>query len=196
MAKPQDISRIFYGNLFPVAGEYVVDPAHSFAEFVAQHIIVGQVWGRFDFISGVVRIADDPLLSSIEVSIDTASVNTHNQDRDKDLHSERFFDVERFPKMTFVSTGVKTEPGGQFTVHGDLTLRGVTRPVSLAVTFSGIVKDPWGKTRAAAQAITNVNRKDFGLIADLDRETGGLLVGNDVTINIATEVLLKSTMLQ
>jgi len=93
--------------------------------------------------------------------------------------------------MTFVSTGIKTEPKGRFTVDGNLTLRGVTRPVSLAVVFSGIVDDPWGNTRAAFQAKTSLNRKDFGLVADLDRETGGLLVGKDVRIKMAIEALLK-----
>lgn len=194
MTNSTDVSRIFSGNSIPVAGEYMLDPAHSFAEFIVQHLIVGQVWGRFDSISGIIRIAEDPFLSSCEVSIDTASISTHNEDRDKDLRSARFFDVERFPKMAFFSTKIKAELGGHFTVDGNLTLHGVTCPVSLALAFSGVLNDPSGKTRAAFQAKTKVNRKDFGLITDLDRETGGLLVGKDVTINIAGEVLLNSAV--
>jgi polyisoprenoid-binding protein YceI len=185
------ISRVFNGNLLPVSGEYNLDPAHSFAEFKVQHIAVGQVWGRFDDISGIIKISEDPLTSSLEVNIATASVSTHNPDRDKDLRSERFFDVEKFPKMTFISTSIKTEPAGHMTVEGNLTLLGVSRPVSLFVTFSGIVEDPWGKTRAAFTAETRINRKDFGLVADLARETGGFMVGKDVTIKIAAEALLK-----
>jgi polyisoprenoid-binding protein YceI len=191
MDKSKDTSRVFHGNLLPAPGEYVVDTVHSFAEFAVQHIIVGQVWGRFDSISGTIRVADDPLLSTVEVAIDTASINTHHKDRDNDLRSPRFFDVEKYPKMTFVSTGIKTEPKGRFTVDGNLTLCGLTRAVPLAVVFTGIVDDPWGNTRAAFQAKTSLNRKDFGLVADLDRETGGLLVGKDVRIKMAIEALLK-----
>jgi polyisoprenoid-binding protein YceI len=194
MVLSSDKSRLFLGNILPAAGEYSFDPAHSFAEFIVQHIMVGQVRGRFDSNKGTIRIAEDPLLSSIEVSIDTPSISTHNKDRDTDLRSERFFDVEKFPKITFSSTGIKTEPGGRYTVDGNLTVRGDTRPVSLAVTFSGIVGDPWGKTRAAFQAETGINRKEFGLMADLERETGGFLVGKDVTIIVATEAILTGPL--
>ncbi len=130
--------------------------------------------------------------SSAEVSVDTASISTHNKDRDEDLRSPRFFDVERFPQMTFLSTGVTAEPGGGFTVDGRLTLRGVTRPLSLAADFTGIIEDQWGKVRAAFQAKARLSRRDFGLLAELDKETGGWLVGKDVHIRIAAEVLLKS----
>jgi polyisoprenoid-binding protein YceI len=193
MTNSKDVSRIFSGNLVPVAGEYMLDSAHCFVEFIVQHLIVGQVWGRFDSISGMIRIAEDPFLSTCEVSIDTASISTHNEDRNKDLRSERFFDAEKFPKMTFLSTGIKRELGDHFSVDGNLTLHGVTRPVSLVLIFSGILNDPTGKTRAAFQAKMRVNRKDFGLITDLDRETGGLPIGKDVAINIAAEILLKDS---
>ena len=191
MANSQDKSRLFAGNLLPAAGEYQIDPVHTFAEFGVQHIVVGQVRGRFDSVSGKIKIAEDPLLSTIEFTIDTSSINTHHKDRDADLRSTRFFDVEKYPSMTFVSTGIRTEPKGQFLVEGNLTLREVTRKVSLNVRFSGIVDDPWGNTRVAFQAKTRLNRKDFGLLADLERETGGLPVGNDVKVKVAVEALLK-----
>jgi polyisoprenoid-binding protein YceI len=191
MVENKEISRVYLGNLLPSPGEYIFDPNHNFAEFKVQHVIVGQVWGRFDSISGSLKMAEDPLTSSIQVNIDAASLSTHNQDRDKDLRSERFFDVEKVPQITFVSTGIKTEPGGRFSVEGDLNLRGITSPVSLTVKFTGIVVDPWGRTRAAFRAKTKVNRKDIGLMADLERETGGIIVGKDVVLKLAVEALLK-----
>jgi polyisoprenoid-binding protein YceI len=191
MPGPDRKSRVFNGNLLPAAGQYTVDPAHTFVEFAVQHVVVGQVRGRFDSVAGTIWIAEDPLRTAVEVDIDTASVSTHNKDRDNDLRSPRFFDVEKFPTMIFVSSGVRTEPSGRFTLDGKLTIKGVAHPVSLAVAFSGIVEDPWGNTRAACQAVATVNRKDLGLVADLERETGGLLVGKDVVIMIAAEAILK-----
>ena len=191
MAKLEKSSRVFAGNLLPAAGIYGIDGAHCFAEFRAQHIVAGQVRGRFDSVSGTIQIAENPLFSTIHITIESASVSTHNPERDKDLRSERFFDVQKFPQITFVSSGLKTEPEGRLAVEGDLMLRGVTRPVVMDVAFSGIVDDPWGNTRAAFRAVTRINRRDFGLLADLDRETGGLLVGKDVTIDIAVEALYK-----
>jgi polyisoprenoid-binding protein YceI len=178
--------------LFPIAGEYALDPVHSFAAFTAQHLIVGQVRGRFNSLEGRLVITDNPLQSTIEISIPTATVSTHNEMRDKDIRSNRYLETERFPVMTFQSAGFIPEPGGNWTVNGNLTIRDVTLPVSLAVIFGGIVADPWGNTRAAFHGTTRVNRKDFGLLTDLARETGGLLVGKDIVIDFASELLLKS----
>lgn len=183
--------QIFNNALFPSPGEYILDPVHSFAEFIAQHFIVGQVRGRFDLIEGKLVITDDPSQSSIEISIATATISTQNAVRDEDLRSVRFLDVEKFPIMTYRSTHFTPEPGGNWTVDGNLTIRDVTYLVSLAVSFCGIVNDPWGNTRAAFHGITKINRKDFGLLTDLDQETGGLLVGKDIVINFATEFLLQ-----
>jgi polyisoprenoid-binding protein YceI len=154
-------------------------------------VIVGQVWGRFDTILGSIRIAEDPLQSRIEISIDAASINTHHPDRDKDLRSPRYFNVEKYPKISFISTAIKTEPGGSYTVDGDLTICDTTRTVSLSTTFRGIVEDPWGKIRAGFQAKTLINRKDYGMLTDLSRENGGLPVGKDVKIKIAVEAFQK-----
>jgi polyisoprenoid-binding protein YceI len=191
MANPQDMSCLFAGNLLPAIGEYVIDPVHTFAEFGVQHVVVGQVRGRFDSVSGKIKITDDPLASTIEFSADTSTINTHHKDRDADLRSPRFFDVEKYPALTFSSTGIKTEPGGRLLVEGNLTTRGVTKQILLEVRFFGIVKDPWGNMRVAFQAKTRLNRKDFGLLADLERETGGLPVGNDVIVKVAVEALLN-----
>ena len=146
-------------------------------------------YGRFDSLKGKIIIADDPTLSSLDISIDTASINTHNVKRDEDLSSAQFLDVKKFPTMTYHSAGAKAEPGGHLTVEGNLTIRDVIRPVSLDVVFKGIVDDPWGNTRIAFIGNTKISRKDFGLMTELIRETGGLLVGKDIIINIAIELL-------
>ena len=154
--------------------------------------MAGQVRGTFHPVTGNIKITDDPALSSLDICIDTASINTHNETRDEDLRSERFLDVKNFPTMIYRSTGVTPEPGGHLTVEGGLTIRDVTRPVAIDVVFNGIVNDPWGNIRVAFNGSSKISRRDFGLMADLMRETGGLLVGNDIVINIATELLLQA----
>jgi polyisoprenoid-binding protein YceI len=191
LANLQDKARLFAGNLFPAAGEYTIDPVHTFAEFGVQHIIVGLVLGRFDSVSGKIKIEEEPLLSTVEFTVDTSTINTHHKDRDADLRSPRFFDVDKFPTLTFYSIGIKTELKGKLLVEGNLTMRGVTGLVSLDVRFSGMAQDPWGNTRAAFQVKTQVNRQDFGFTTDLERETGGLPVGKDVNIRVAVEAILK-----
>lgn len=178
--------------LFPIPGEYTIDPMHSFTCFKAQHLVVGQVWGCFDSIEGKIIIEDNPTLSSLDISIDTTNISTRNERRDEDLRSARFLDVKKFPRITYHSTGVTAEPGGHLTVEGDLTIRDITNPVSTDAVFNGIVDDPWGNNRIAFNGNTKISRKDFGLMTELMRETGGLLVGKDIIINIATELLLQT----
>lgn len=182
-------SRIYNGLLFPIAGEYAIDPVHSFTCFKVQHFMVGQIWGCFESFKGKITIAEDPILSSLDITIDTVSLSTHNKKRDDDLCSAQYLDVKKFPTMTYHSTGATAEPGGHLTVEGKLTIRNVTRPVSLDVVFKGIVDDPWGNMRIAFIGNAKISRKDFGLMTELMRDTGGLLVGKDIIINIATEVL-------
>jgi polyisoprenoid-binding protein YceI len=189
MNQTKNSLRIFNGMLFPMPAEYTIDPIHSFTCFIAQHLEVGQVWGCFDSIKGKIIIADDPTLSSIDISIDTASIRTHNEKRDEDIRSAQYLDVKKFPTMTYHSDRVTAEPGGHLTVEGKLTIRDVTRPVSLDVVFKGSVDDPWGNTRIAFNGNTKISRKDFGMMTELMRETGGLLVGKDIIINIAIELL-------
>lgn len=167
------IGRILNGLLFPIPGKYAIDPMHSFTCFAAQHFVVGQVWGRFDSLKGKIIIADDPILSSLDISIDAASISTHNDRRDEDLRSARFLDVNKFPTMTYHSTGVTAEPRGHLTVEGELTIRDITNPISIEAVFSGIFDDPWGNTRIAFNGNTKISRKDFGLMTELMRETGG-----------------------
>jgi polyisoprenoid-binding protein YceI len=185
-------SRIYNGALFPIAGKYTVDPVHSFVDFIAQHLMVGQIRGSFHPVTGDIMIADDPTLSSIEISIDTSGINTNNTTRDEDLRSPRFLDVKKYPIMIYRSTSVTAQPRGHLAVEGELTIREVTRLVAIDAVFNGIVDDPWGNTRVAFKGSTKISRRDFGLMTDLMRETGGLLVGKDIIINIATELLLQT----
>ena len=192
MNQAKKAPRLYNGALFPIAGNYTIDPVHSFVDFIAQHLVVGQIRGSFHPLTGNIKIADDPTLSSLDISIDTVSISTHNEKRDEDLRSARFLDVRKFPKMTYKSTGVIPEPGGHLTVEGELTIRDVTQSVSIDSVFTGIVDDPWGNTRVGFNGSAKISRRDFGLMTDLMVETGGLLVGKDIVINIATELLLRA----
>jgi polyisoprenoid-binding protein YceI len=188
----KEAPRLYNGALFPTAGDYTIDPVHSFVDFIAQHLMVGQIRGSFHPLTGNIKIADDPSLSSLDISIDTASICTNNEKRDEDLRSARFLDVRKFPKMTYRSTGVTPEPRGYLAVEGELTIRDVKHSVSIDSVFTGVVDDPSGNTRVAFNGSTKISLRDFGLMTDLMVETGGLLVGKDIVINIATELLLHA----
>ena len=189
MRDARELSRVYKGMLIPLPGVYILDPVHTFAEFVTQHLVVGHVQGRFDQVNGKADIAEDPALSSLEVSIETASVSTHNAKRDEDLRSPRFFDVAKFPTMTYGSAKFVAELDGLWTVEGRLTIRDVTQPVPLSVNLTGIIEDPQGDVRVGIHAHATVSRRDFGLLTDLERESGGILVGKDVTITVFAEAL-------
>ena len=163
-----------------------LDPAHSAAEFRVKHMMISNVKGSLSNLSGVL-IEDpvDPRQSSIEASIDVSTLSTGDAQRDGHLKSADFFDVEKFPTMTFKSTLVKKIGQHEHAVTGDLTLHGVIRPVTFAVEGpSAPGKDPWGNTRIGLLATTKINRKDFGLAWNAALETGGVLVGEDVSITL------------
>ncbi len=165
------------------AGTWDIDPAHSTVEFSVRHMMFSKVKGRFTSLRGTVTIGDDPAESSVEAVIDMASVDTGDENRDAHLRGADFFDAERFPEMTFVSRAVRQE-GDRHVVVGDLTLHGVTRPVELELTLNGVGTDPFGGTRAAFSATTELSRKDFGLEWNLALETGGVLVGDKVQVSL------------
>lgn len=191
MESIHDLSRIFNGAIFPLAGVYVLDSTHTFVDFRTQHLVVGHVRGRFDEVTGRAIIAEDPTQSSIEVTVATKSVSTHNAQRDEDLRSPRFFDVERLPTMIYRGTSAAPELDGRWTIAGTLTIGAVTLVVPLAVFVTGIVEDPMGNIRVAIHAIAQASRKAFGLLTDLDRESGGVLLGNDISMTIDAEALLQ-----
>jgi polyisoprenoid-binding protein YceI len=170
-----------------------IDPNHSAAQFAVRHLAISTVRGAFTKVSGTVQLDDkDIAKSSVDVTIDVASVDTRVADRDKDLRSERFFDVEKYPTLTFKSTKVEQTEPGKLKVTGDLTIHGVTKQVVLDVEGpTAPVKDPWGNQRAAANATTKINRQDFGVKWNAKMDNGGLVVGDDVAITIDVELVQK-----
>jgi polyisoprenoid-binding protein YceI len=166
-----------------------VDPVHSSAEFKVKHMMIANVRGHFSKISGVLTLDEsDVTKSKVETSIEAASIDTRDEQRDTHLRSADFLDVENHPWLTFVSTRVNKLGIGELSVEGDLTIRGVTRKVTFSVEGpTPPTKDPWGNVRIAVSATTRINRKNFGLTWNTTLETGGILVGDEVTITLDTE---------
>jgi polyisoprenoid-binding protein YceI len=163
-----------------------IDPAHSAAEFKVKHMMIANVKGHFSKVSGVlIRDESNPANDRVESTIEAASIETRNEQRDGHLKSPDFFDVEKFPTLHFKSTTVNVVGEGELSVEGDLTIRGVTRKVRFAVEGpTPPAKDPWGSTRIGLSARTKINRKDFGLTWNTALETGGVLVGDEITITL------------
>ena len=163
-----------------------IDPAHSVAEFKVKHMMISNVKGQFAKVSGALTLDESELANSrIEASIEAASIETRDAQRDTHLKSADFFDVEKFPTLSFKSTGIRQVRDGELAAEGDLTIRGVTRKVVFSVEGpTPPAKDPWGNTRVAVSATTKINRKDFGLTWNTALETGGILVGDEVTITL------------
>jgi polyisoprenoid-binding protein YceI len=168
-----------------------LDPAHSAAEFKVKHMMISNVKGTFSGLSGVLtEHATDTSLSTVEASVDVTTVNTGDAQRDGHLKSGDFFDAEKFPKLTFKSTNVVKKGEAEYEVTGDLTIRGISKPVTFKVEGpSAPGKDPWGNTRIGLSATTKINRKDFGLSWNTALETGGFLVGEDVTITLEVQFI-------
>ena len=163
-----------------------IDPAHSVAEFKVKHMMISNVKGQFAKVSGTLTLDEsDPTKSHAEAVIEAASIETRDPQRDAHLKSADFFHVEKFPTLHFKSTGVSVVGGGELSVEGDLTIHGVTKKVNFAVEGpTPPAKDPWGNTRIGLSASTKINRKDFGLTWNAALETGGILVGDDITITL------------
>ena len=168
-----------------------LDPAHSTAQFKVKHMMISNVKGNFTGLSGVLKLdAANPSGSTVEASIDVTTVNTGDAQRDGHLKSADFFDADQFPALTFKSTQVTSSGGGDYAVTGDLTLHGVTKSVTFSVEdVSEPSKDPWGNLRIGLSASTKINRKDFGLSWNTALETGGVLVGEDVTISLDVQFI-------
>ena len=178
---------------FAFATTWTIDPDHSNVGFKVRHLMVSNVKGNFDKHTATVEINDkDITKSKVEVSIDTNSINTNVQKRDEHLRSADFFDVAKYPTMTFVSKKVAKAAKDRLKVTGDLTLHGVTRQVVLDVdAISKESKDPWGNIRRGTTATTKIDRKDFGLTWNKGLETGGVLVGDEITITLEIEMIRK-----
>jgi polyisoprenoid-binding protein YceI len=174
-------------------GIWEIDTAHSSAQFTVRHLMISNVRGEFSKVTGRVNFdGDDLARSSVEATVDVSTINTREPDRDAHLRSPDFFDVAKFPAMTFKSRRVEMNSDGSRKLIGDLTLRGVTRQVTFHVEGpTPAVKDPWGKWRRGASAAAKINRKDFGLTWNAALETGGVLVGDEVSITLDIELVAQ-----
>ncbi|WP_284035927.1 YceI family protein [Neobacillus sp. 114] len=165
--------------------KWALDPAHSSVDFSVRHMMIANVKGTFNSFSA--NIEADPAdltTANIEFSVETSSVDTRNQDRDGHLVSADFFDAANFPAMNFKATNIEKTDDGEYNVTGDLTLRGVTKQETFAVSFEGQGKDPWGNEKVGFSAAGTLNRSDYGLVWNAALETGGVLVGDKVKINL------------
>lgn len=170
---------------------YSIDLSHSYAGFSVRHLVITNVKGNFASFSGEITFDEnDTIKSSANVIIDIASINTSNADRDKHLRSADFFDVEKYPEMTFVSTGVEKD-GDDMILNGRLTMHGVTKDISIPFEFLGKVTDPWGKERIAFEGETKLSRKEYGMTWSKTIETGGLIVGDEIKIELQIEAVKK-----
>ncbi len=165
-----------------LTGVYTIDPAHSRFGFVARHAMVTRVRGHFGQFSGSLNLnGDDPTASSGEVTIEAASIDTNNADRDAHIRSNDFLALDQYPQIEFRTTSIEGGPV-HYRATGDLTVRGVTKPVTLEVDFTGSAVDPWGQTRVGFEGSTVVNRKDWGVSWNAALEAGGVLVSEKVTL--------------
>lgn len=169
---------------------FQLDTAHTQIQFAVRHMMISKVRGEFSKFSGAVNLnVDKPELTTVEAEVDLASINTRDAQRDGHLRSADFFDVEKHPTMTFKSTKVQVLDSKHAKLTGDLTIRDVTRPLTLDVEYVGSAKSPWGATSYGFSAKAKINREDWGLVWNVALETGGWLVGKDVEIEIETELV-------
>lgn len=169
-------------------GVWNIDSAHTTVGFVARHLVVAKVRGRFGAVTGALTIADDKLASTVNAQVEMGSVDTGDAGRDEHLRSADFFDVEKFPTMSFTSTGLRGD-GAEYVLTGDLTIKGVTKSVELDLEFEGVSPDPWGGTRVGFSAEGEINRRDFGLEFDVKLDTGGALVSEKIKIVLDVEAV-------
>lgn len=187
-ATSQNLTRTVDGRLVPAAGSWAFEAGNSSVEFSVKHMMISKVRGTFREFSGAIEVAEDPLASMVSVRIETASLDTGLEYRDKDLRGKDFLDVEKHPQLTFTSTTLSPDGDG-WRLGGDLTIAGQTRPVVLAFEFHGAAVDPWGNQKAAFSATTSLDREEWGLTYNQALESGGVLIGSK--INIEMEIQAK-----
>ena len=175
-----------------VTGTWDIDPTHSEVSFVVRHMVVSKVRGRFDRFEGTIVLADDPFASTAEATIEAASINTNQDQRDDHVRSADFFDVENHPRITFRSTGVRPDGDG-FLLDGELTIRGVSRPVTLDLEVNGFGPDPYGGTRAGFSARGEINRQDFGVSYNgpIPGANNAMVLSDKIALNIEIEAVLR-----
>ena len=176
-----------------VAGTWAIDPVHSEVSFTVRHMMVSKVRGRFDTFEGTIVTAEDPLASTVTASVDLNSINTGQEQRDAHIRSADFFETDKHTHMTFASTGIRVD-GGDFLLDGDLTLKGITRPVTFKLDVNGFGPDAYGGTRVGFSATTEINRSDFGVNFNgpIPGVPGGVAVSDKATINLEIEGVLQA----
>ena len=166
------------------AGTYAIDPAHSTIGFVARHAMVTKTRGKFDEFEGTITVAENIADSKAEATIKATSINTGNEDRDEHVKGDDFFSVEQYPELTFSATSFDVDETGNGTVTGDLTIKGTTKLVTLNVEAEGLAEDPFGNTRFGFEATTKIDRTDFGIDFNAPLKTGGVLVSEEIKIEL------------
>jgi polyisoprenoid-binding protein YceI len=182
-------TRVFDGLTIPVAGTYELDPNHKRVGFVVRHLMVSKVRGHFGEATATITVTDDPMQTAITASITIASIDTGQADRDNHLRSGDFFEAEKYPTMEFRSTGLKSHDGDEFVLDGELTIKGVTRPVELEVEFEGVGRSPYGQDVFGFSATTEIDREDWGLTYNMALESGGVMIAKKVKIEIEGEAI-------
>jgi polyisoprenoid-binding protein YceI len=185
-------SRTYNGVEVPVAGTYTLDPNHARVGFVARHLMVSKVRGYFGEATATITIAEDPLQSSVTATIQAASITTNQEQRDAHLKSPDFLNVEEHPTLEYRSTGVKSIDGNEFVLTGELTIKDVTVPVDLEVELEGVGRSPYGQDVFGFSATTEVDREAFGITWNVALETGGVMVGKKVKLEIEGEAIRQS----
>ncbi|MFY1674431.1 YceI family protein [Plantactinospora sp. WMMB334] len=185
-------TRTWEGLTIPTAGSYLLDQAHKRVGFMARHMMVSKVRGQFREAEATITVAENPLESSVSATIQAASIDTGQTDRDNHLRSGDFLESEKYPTLEFRSTGVKSHSGAEFVLDGELTIKDVTRPVELTVEFEGAGRSPYGQDIFGFTASTEIDREDFGLTWNVTLETGGVLVGRKIKIEIEGEAVRQS----
>jgi polyisoprenoid-binding protein YceI len=191
MADQQTLTRTWQGLEIPPAGTYDIDPSHTTVEVIARHMLVAKVRGRFDQFSGRIEVAEDPSASTVEVDIEAGSINTAEEQRDAHLRSPDFLDVEGWPHITLKGRDPQHVSGDRFRLTADLTVRDVTRTVDVEFTLEGVGKDPWGNTRAIFSGGFTIDREHYGITWNQALETGGFLVGKELTAEIECQAVLQ-----
>ena len=177
-------------NLTELTGTYTLDPAHTRIGFVARHAMVTKVRGAFNEFEGTATLdGANPANSSAQVTISTASIDTRNAQRDGHLRSNDFLAMDEYPQITFVSTGARQVDESTFELTGDLTIKGVTNPITIPFSFEGAAKDPFGNLRVVFEGAVTINRKDYGITWNAALETGGVLVSDKVTLEFEISAL-------
>lgn len=182
-------ARDYNGVRIPAAGTYLLDTNHQRVGFVARHLMVSKVRGGFTDATATITVAEDPLQSAVSATIGTASITTGQDQRDEHLRGPDFLEVEKFPELTYRSTGVRTFDGPQFVLSGELTVKDVTLPVDLAVELEGVNRSPFGQDVFGFSATAEIDREAFGLTWNVALETGGVMVGKMVKIEIEGEAI-------